>query len=170
MTTQPKKRGRKRRFVYKPEFAALAEKVCALGATLAELAEFFDVTPRSVTWWERRRPAFARAVQIGRARAKERVERSLFQRSVGYTFEGVTVVSSKDGRKPVQLRYQEHVPADPYAAAIWLKRNDPEQRREPREPRVPREPRQRTHQSGAGSEPVPEFEKTIVILPPNGRD
>jgi hypothetical protein len=163
MTTQKTWPGH--RCIYKPEFVAQAEMLYALGATHEEIAAFFGVTRRAVSWWEANHPDFHKAVKVGRERARERLERSLYQRAVGYTFHGEKVSFPKGSRKPVLLRYQQHVPSDPYAAATWLKLHHPALWREPR---VRRELRQRMQQDGAA--PELELEKTNVILPPNGRD
>ena len=37
---------------YKPEFAAQAAKLCALGATDVEIADFFEVDVRTIHRWK----------------------------------------------------------------------------------------------------------------------
>jgi hypothetical protein len=55
--------------------------LCELGATDRDLAEFFGVT--TVTSQQRE---FCNALKVRRGPAEDRVERSLYQRAVGYTY------------------------------------------------------------------------------------
>jgi hypothetical protein len=56
----------------------------------------------------------------------ERVERSLYQRGLGYNYEATKIFMPAGSEQPVVVHYQEHVPADVGAAFIWLKNRDPE--------------------------------------------
>ena len=76
---------------YKPEFVEQARKVCELGATDAELADFFEVTVRTIHRWKHTQPEFAAALKIGKESADDRVERSLYHRACGYSHPDVHV-------------------------------------------------------------------------------
>jgi hypothetical protein len=104
---------------YRDEFAAQARKLCELGATDFELGEFFGVTTRTIYLWKNRHPKFCRAVKVGKVKADERVERALFNRAVGYSYESEKVFHFQGGivRAPIV----EHVVPDPGAALNWLK-------------------------------------------------
>jgi len=104
---------------YKPEFAEQAAKLCALGATDYELADFFGVNTLTIYRWKNSHEDFCKAVIVGKEHADERVERSLYNRAVGYTFESEKVFNDKGSivRAPIK----EHVPPDPGAAMNWLK-------------------------------------------------
>lgn len=71
---------------FKPEYVAQAEKLCALGATDAEIADFFDVTPRTIHRWKLQFEEFCHALKTGKDLADERVQRSLFHRASGFVF------------------------------------------------------------------------------------
>jgi hypothetical protein len=109
---------------YKPEFAAQAAKACELGATDNDLAEIFDVTVRSIHFWKISHPEFLHSLKIGREAADNRVERSLFQRAIGYSQDSVKVFLSKEGT-PVYAPYREHIPPDTTACIFWLKNRKP---------------------------------------------
>jgi hypothetical protein len=53
-----------------------------------------------------------------------RVERSLYQRAVGYNYEAVKIFMPAGHNKPVYAPYIEHVPPDTTAAIFWLKNRD----------------------------------------------
>ena len=112
-----KKRGRPGE--YKPEYAEQARMLCALGATDEDLASFFKVSARTVYRWTARHADFCQALKSGKDPADDRVERSLYHRAVGYTFDAVKIVQARGEIKLVP--YKEHLPPDTTAAIFWLK-------------------------------------------------
>lgn len=57
--------------------------------------------------------------------ADERVERSLYHRAVGYTFEATKIFMPAGAKTPVNAPYREHVPPDVKAATHWLNNRRP---------------------------------------------
>lgn len=104
---------------FRPEFVAQAERLCDLGATDIELADFFGVNTVTIYRWRNSNEEFCKAVRAGKDAADERVERSLYQRAVGYTFESEKVFQFQG--QIVRADIREHVPPDPGAAFNWLK-------------------------------------------------
>lgn len=104
---------------FKPEFVEQAAKLCELGATDIEIADFFEVDVRTIYRWRNENEEFCQAVRAGKDAADERVERSLYQRAVGYTFESEKVFQFQGAI--VRADTREHVPPDPGAAMNWLK-------------------------------------------------
>jgi hypothetical protein len=113
---------------YKPEFAEQARKLCALGATDRELAEFFEVAESSVSKWKLEYPEFSEALKRGKEVSDERVEHSLYRRAVGYSFDSVHV-SNYQGEVTLTPIVQ-HVPPDTTACIFWLKNRRKEQWRD----------------------------------------
>ena len=105
--------------VYGPECAEQAAKLCKLGATDIELADFFEVDVRTIYRWRNEHEEFCQAVRTGKDACDDRVERSLYQRAVGYTFESEKVFQFQG--QIVRAETREHVPPDPGAAFNWLK-------------------------------------------------
>jgi hypothetical protein len=99
-----------------------------MGATIAELAEEFGVTGRTINNWKIRHKAFHRACRLAARPADDRVERGLYERAVGYTFEAVEihVVAGKLRR----VKVLKHVPPDVTAQAKWLHNRRPGKWRE----------------------------------------
>jgi hypothetical protein len=114
------KRPRGRPTDYKPEFAEQAEKLCKLGATDAELADFFNVTTMTIWRWQSTHEKFCYSLRAGKDALDERVQRSLFQRAVGYSHDSVKIFMPSGTKEPVYAGYREHVPPDPGAAKLWL--------------------------------------------------
>lgn len=106
---------------YEKGFDAQAEKLCRLGATDMETADFFGVTTRTLYRWKLDHPTFCQALKAGKDALDERVVSSLYHRAVGYTHDAVKIFMPAGARAPVYAGYREHVPPDTTAAIFWLK-------------------------------------------------
>lgn len=114
---------------YKAEYAQQAEVACKAGFTDKELADLFGVSTQTLNAWKKQHPAFLDAIKTGKEEADERVQRSLYHRAVGYSFDSVKIFPPKvwnDGEEvkfgePVVVPYVEHVPPDTTACIFWLK-------------------------------------------------
>lgn len=113
---------------YKPEFAEQAAKLCKLGATDEALADFFDVAVATIDNWKRAHPEFLGALSKSKADLDAQVERSLFQRAMGYEHPEVDirVVNGEIVQTPIRKIY----PPDATSMIFWLKNRKPEQWRE----------------------------------------
>ena len=127
--TSESERGRPSK--YDAAFAEQAAKLCALGATDKELADFFGVDTRTVYRWRNEHEEFCHAVIAGKEKADARVERALYNRAVGYTFESEKVFQFQG--EVIRAPVLEHVPPDPGAALNWLKNRQPEKWRDKHE-------------------------------------
>lgn len=116
---------------YQDDFAEQARKLCELGATDIELADFFEVDVATIYRWRNTRADFCEAVRVGKEAADDRVERSLYQRAVGYTFESEKLFHFQGHITRADTR--EHVPPDPGAALNWLKNRRGERWRDKQE-------------------------------------
>lgn len=113
---------------FEPAFAKQAAKLCELGATDIELADFFEVDTATIYRWRNEHPEFCEAVIAGKEAADARVERAFFNRAVGYTFESEKVFQYQGDIIRAQTR--EHVPPDAGAALNWLKNRKPDKWRD----------------------------------------
>lgn len=118
---------------YKPEFVKQAEKLCRLGATDPEIADFFGVDRITIWRWAHAHEEFCNALKSGKEYADERVERSLFNRAVGYSHEAVKIFMPAGAAAPVYAPYTEHIAPDIGAATLWLKNRKPDVWRDKRE-------------------------------------
>jgi len=106
---------------FKDEFVEQAAALCKLGATDMELADFFKVDVRTIYRWKNTREDFCQSVTCGKDACDDRVERSLYNRAVGYDHDAVKIFMPAGADSPVYAPYTEHVPPDPGAALNWLK-------------------------------------------------
>lgn len=116
---------------YRPEYAGQAQKLCELGATDIEIADFFGVDVSTIYRWKHAQPEFCEAVCVGKEALDARVERSLYNRAVGYSFESEKVFNYQG--EVVRAPIREHVPPDPSAALNWLKNRQPDKWRDKQE-------------------------------------
>ena len=138
---------------YKPEYAPQAEKLCRLGATDVELADFFEVDVRTIHRWRQQHEEFCRAGKNGKEPADDRVERSLYHKATGYTYDAVKIFNA-DGN-PLIVPYRAHVPPDTTAAIFWLKNRRPAEWRDKRDHEL-------TGPDGGPMQQVTEVRLTVV--------
>lgn len=127
-----KRRGRPTSF--KHEFVEQARKLCQMGATDIELADFFSVDVSTIYRWRNTRDDFCEAVCAGKEMADERVQRAFYQRAVGYTFESEKIFQHQG--EIIRAPSREHVPPDPGAAFNWLKNRRGDEWRDKSEQKV----------------------------------
>lgn len=106
---------------FKPEFAGQAQKLAKLGATDMEIADFFGVAVRTVNRWKSEHREFCHSLKAGKDEADSRVERSLYQRAVGYEHDAVKIFMPAGAKEPIYAPYREVVQPDTTACIFWLK-------------------------------------------------
>lgn len=123
---------------YDPKFPEQARKLCLLGATDLEIADFFGVSVASLYRWKNEHPAFCEALKEAKAEADKRVEESLYHRALGYSHDAVKIFMPAGATEPVHAPYREHYPPDTTAAIFWLKNRQPDRWRDKHEVEVTR--------------------------------
>lgn len=113
---------------FKDEYIEQARKLCALGATDSDLADFFGVSDNTIDNWKHRHPEFLGAIKNAKEHADDRVERSLYQRAVGYKYDAIKIFQYEGSE--VVVPYRENVVPDVTAAIFWLKNRRREQWRD----------------------------------------
>lgn len=111
---------------YRPEFAEQAAKLCALGATDQEIADFFEVARSTFYLWKATHKEFSDAIKTAKEVADDRVERSLYQRASGYEQDAVKIFMPAGATAPVYADYRERIPPDPTSMIFWLKNRRPD--------------------------------------------
>lgn len=103
---------------WQDRFVDDARQLIELGATDDEIAKFLRVQRRTLQRWKHEYPEFCRVFTTGGDAADNRVERSLYQRAVGYKQRTVKIFQN-DGI-PVIVPYVEIVAPDVGACKTWL--------------------------------------------------
>jgi len=109
---------------YKPEYASQAGKLCLLGATDAQLADFFGVSEQTITSWKKRHPEFLASLKEAKPSADEQVVQSLFKRARGCSVpdSDVRVIDGAIVITPLE----KHFPPETAACMAWLHNRQPE--------------------------------------------
>lgn len=111
--------------LYKPEYVAQAKKLAAiLGAVDTEVAAFFEVSDRTIYSWKLSHPAFAEALAVGKEVANKRVEKSLYQRAIGFEHAAEEVFCANG--KVTRVKTVKKYPPDTGAIVFYLCNRDPE--------------------------------------------
>jgi hypothetical protein len=120
----PSNRKRGRKPAWRDGYLEQAKKLVTLGATDAEMANFFGVSHKTLTRWKISKPEFCLALKAGKDAADARVERRLYERALGYSVEVEKVFCW--GGKVIRVKTVEHHPPDTTACIFWLKNRQPE--------------------------------------------
>lgn len=116
-------RGRGRPSDYGPQFAKQAYKLCLLGATDEELADFFGVNPDTIHEWKKVHPEFSESIKDGKERADAEIADSLYQRAKGYTHPELYIAQYQG--QIIKEEITKHYPPDTQAASLWLRNRQP---------------------------------------------
>lgn len=106
---------------YKEEFVKQAAKLSELGATDMEFADFFEVDVRTIYRWKHDHDDFCQAIKVGKEVADSRVERSLYQKAIGYEQDEVKIFMPGGAEEPVYAPFTAKIAPDTTAAIFWLK-------------------------------------------------
>ena len=104
---------------YKEEYAEQGRKLCLLGATDGELADFFEVSEVTINAWKSKHPEFLKSLKAGKTQADAEVAEKLYHRALGYSHPEDKIFN--DGGEPLIVPTTKHYPPDTAAAFIWLK-------------------------------------------------
>lgn len=128
--------------LYRTEYADQVFKLCLLGATDKDLAEFFEVCEATINNWKLDYPDFRVQLKAGKKQADMHIANKLFNRAEGARWTEETAVKVKIdhyddlGKK---IRTEEHVEIVPLqkgaapdttAIIFWLKNRDPKRWRD----------------------------------------
>ncbi len=110
---------------YREEFAEQARKLCRLGATDKELADFFGVSVVTLDAWKKRHPEFLGSLKDGKSQADAEVADRLFKRATGYSHKD-TKFATFEGKITDTKEFVKHYPPDTIACIFWLKNRRPD--------------------------------------------
>lgn len=145
---------------YDDAFAKQAEKLCKLGATDVEIADFFEVDVRTVYNWKHANPEFFHALKQGKEEADDRVQRSLYQKAVGYEQDEVKIFMPAGSEEPVYAPFRAKIAPDTTAAIFWLKNRRPQDWRD--KAITEHEGKIQTEEVGAGAAKLASFVENLA--------
>lgn len=94
-------------------------KLCLLGATIKEIAAFFEVNEDTIYEWQKVHPTFSEAIKKGRVEADAEIGNSLYQRAKGFKKKAVKIFQHEG--QSYEHHYMEYFPPDPTSMIYWLK-------------------------------------------------
>jgi len=103
---------------YDPVFAGHARRLCMMGATMQELADYFDVARCTIATWSAQYPDFGQAVAEGRLAADSVIAERLYDKAKGYEAEAERLVQIDGEWRPVS--YTRRLAPDTQACIFWL--------------------------------------------------
>lgn len=109
---------------YDSKFCEHARKLCLLGATDQNLADFFEVDVSTINNWKIDHPEFFESLKAGKASADADVAASLYHRAMGYSHKAVKMFQYEGC--VISEQYDEHYPPDTTACIFWLKNRRPD--------------------------------------------
>lgn len=122
---------------YKKEYNEQVIKLCRLGATDIELADFFNVSESTLNTWKKEYPEFLESIKKGKIESDAEIANSLYNRAKGYSHKDTDI--RVIGGQIVETPIEKHYPPDTGAAFIWLKNRQPKKWRDKQEISVEQE-------------------------------
>jgi hypothetical protein len=120
---------------YRREYPEQAAKLCALGATDAQLADFFSVDEKTINTWKKKHPEFLQSLKEAKDDLDAKVERGLFEKATGYSVKEEKVFNNNG--EPMIVPITKNYPPDTTAMIFWLKNRQPSKWRD--KPEIDRE-------------------------------
>ena len=108
---------------YRKEYAEQARKLCLLGYTDKQLADFFGVNESTITRWKVKYPEFCMSIKKGKEFADIDVVESLYKRATGFEYNEVELKT--DDKTKSKRVTKKLVDPDPTSAIFWLKNRQP---------------------------------------------
>ncbi len=121
---------------YNPEQNEQARKLCLLGATDRDLADFFSIQESTLNEWKKKKQGFSESIKLGRLKADAEVGLRLYERAVGFEWDEVQPIKLKEvmyeGGKRVKevervqlVEVHRVIPPDTTAIIYWTKNRQP---------------------------------------------
>ena len=116
---------------YKKDYAIQAERLSKHGLTDMEMAEFWGINVSTLYRWKAEHEEFCNSLKVGKDICDERVERSLYERALGYSHPEDKIL--QNAGEAVIVPTIKHYPPDTTAGIFWLKNRRPNEWREKQE-------------------------------------
>ncbi|MHA3059921.1 hypothetical protein ACX1N5_04055 [Acinetobacter sp. ANC 4636] len=126
---------------YKQEYCVQAYKLCLLGSTDKQMANFFGVAESTINKWKIDHSEFSESIKRGKEIADMEIANSLHERAKGVKIKKKQAIKLKRveyafGKRVLEeerieiVEVEEELPPDTTAAIFWLKNRNPDQWRD----------------------------------------
>jgi hypothetical protein len=90
-----------------------------------QVSDFFDINEETLNAWKKKYPELAKSLKDWKKEADTKVERSLYERAIGYQHEEDKIFC--ENGKVTIVPTIHHYPPDATSMIFWLKNRQPEQ-------------------------------------------
>jgi len=105
-------------------FVHQVEKLCLLGMIDVEIAEFFNISVRTLNRWKKKYPEFWQSMKKGKQLADSKVAAALYKSAIGGEYiKEEKIVPTENGHEVVTIKKQ--IPANVTAQKFWLTNRQP---------------------------------------------
>lgn len=118
---------------YKEEYSEQVEKLCRLGATDQEIADFFNVATSTLNLWKLNHPEFSESLKKGKIESDMVIADKLYERAKGCVVTIQQAHKVKIGKYEEEVRVvdlKQELPPDTTAMIFWLKNRRPKEWRD----------------------------------------
>ena len=117
-----------------PEHLSLITALAAEGFTIKQIAEKIGVSRTTFYKWRQDEPLIEEALEKGTAEANWEIEKSLFQRALGYDVEEIKYkwkydANAREYKWVEDTKILKHVPGDSTCMLFWLRNKMPDEYR-----------------------------------------
>lgn len=109
---------------YHEELIAEAVELIHAGHTDFEIAQHFGIDKTTLYRWKLAHPAFRSAFTQAKVIQSERVEATMLERALGYSFKSEKILQHEG--QVIRVPVVEHVPPEVKAMALWLTNRSPD--------------------------------------------
>ena len=114
-----------RQTTYNNDYNERVFKLCLLGATDKDIADFFNIAESTLNKWKHDYPEFSESIKKGKKDADANIGASLYSRAKGFVKKDCEKVFNYQGNI-VRAKVAEYFPPDTTAAIFWLKNRQPD--------------------------------------------
>ncbi len=104
---------------YREHYCHQAKQMIRLGASDADLCQFFQIASSTLYKWKLDFPEFKEAIQRSKEEFDEAVEVALYRKATGYTQKSVKIMQYEG--QPIEVPFEEYFPPDTASMIFWLK-------------------------------------------------
>jgi len=118
---------------YHKRFNEEVFKLCLLGATDKEIADFFYIRESTLNNWKKKYPEFMESMRGGKDDADANVAKSLYESAIGFKIKKDVLIKVKigKGKEKVEVHsVEDQEPPDYRSISFWLRNRQPDKFRE----------------------------------------
>lgn len=110
---------------YDPKINRSVERLCLLGATDKQIADFLEISEATLNNWKQAHPGFLESIKRGKEEADSKVANALYKRALGFEHPEVHIAVHRG--HVIQTKIKKKYPPETIAAIFWLKNRQPDQ-------------------------------------------